>query len=105
MTHTSSGPPDHLACFELHYCPPVQQTDSSTTPCELHKTPGRCAKCENPILNGGHEWCQDWLRNEVAALREFVNRVRDDRREADKILCHIQWLDRQELRGWVADHA
>lgn len=31
--------------------------------------PGRCPKCENPIANGGHEWCMAWMRDTLAAVK------------------------------------
>lgn len=40
--------------------------------------PGRCPKCENPIVNGGHEWCLAWARTELALLRLVVEAAEAD---------------------------
>ncbi len=57
--------------------------------------PGRCFKCENPIVNGGHEWCQAWARDEIKKLRKEVKDREDDiqyiEREARAELREAQW--------------
>lgn len=44
----------------------------------VSRHPGRCAKCENPIVNGGHEWCLDFLSRERDELRVRVAELEAD---------------------------
>lgn len=53
--------------------------------------PGRCIKCENPIINGGHEYCQAWARDEILKLRKQVADREDD-------IKYIEREAREELR-------